>query len=275
MENKPLKANYHSHTFRCGHAEGTDEEFVRAAIENGYEIYGVTDHVMIPNHPQMGMRGTYEVYAQNYFDSIRALKEKYKSKIELHLGFEAEWLEDVTAEYYHDLLSKGIVEYLLLGQHCFLDSSNHWVWYRDIYDTKEATRLYLKNLIEGMKSGDFLYVAHPDFYMMWYGKWDDFAKEIAHEIINTAKDLHMILEVNMGPSRWGKKNYIGQELRVPYPDEDFWNVVAEADIPCVIGVDNHRPYELKTSPYDWVRSFVSRHQLRWLETIDIPSRKTK
>ncbi len=275
MENKPLKANYHSHTFRCGHAEGTDEEFVRAAIENGYEIYGVTDHVMIPHHPQMGMRGTYEVYAQNYFDSIRALKEKYKSKIELHLGFEAEWLEDVTADYYHDLLSKGIVEYLLLGQHCFLDSANRWIWYRDLNDTKEATRLYLKHLLEGMKSGDFLYVAHPDLFMMWYGTWDDFAKDIAHQIVQAAKDLNMILEVNMGPSRWGKKNYIGQELRVPYPDEDFWNVVAEADIPCVIGVDNHRPYELKTSPYDWVRSFVSRHQLRWLETIDIPSRMAK
>ena len=156
-----------------------------------------------------------------------------------------------------------------------MDSANRWIWYRDLNDTKEATRLYLKHLLEGMKSGDFLYVAHPDLFMMWYGTWDDFAKDIAHQIVQAAKDLNMILEVNMGPSRWGKKNYIGQELRVPYPDEDFWNVVAEADIPCVIGVDNHRPYELKTSPYDWVRSFVSRHQLRWLETIDIPSRMAK
>ena len=275
MENQPFKANYHSHTFRCGHAEGTDEEFVRSAIRNGYQIYGISDHVMIPHHPQEGMRGEYEVYAQDYFHSIHALKEKYRSQIELHLGFEAEWLKDETAEYYHDLLSKGIVEYLLLGQHCFLDSSGHWAWYQNLSDSKEATRLYMKDLTAGMRSGDYLYVAHPDLFMVWYHKWDDFAKEISYEIIRVAKEQNMVLEVNMGPSRWGRKSKEGEPLVVPYPDDHFWTLVGEAGVPCIIGVDNHRPNELKDSQYDWFRAFVKNHHLQRLETIDIPSRKGK
>ena len=36
--------NYHSHTSRCGHAVGTDEEYVKAAIAAGYQKMGFSDH---------------------------------------------------------------------------------------------------------------------------------------------------------------------------------------------------------------------------------------
>ena len=37
------KFNYHSHTKRCGHAIGEDEEYVLAAIANGYTKMGFSD----------------------------------------------------------------------------------------------------------------------------------------------------------------------------------------------------------------------------------------
>lgn len=43
-----MKANYHTHTARCGHAEGTDEEYVLAAIERGFDELGFSDHVPWP-----------------------------------------------------------------------------------------------------------------------------------------------------------------------------------------------------------------------------------
>ena len=36
--------NFHNHTYRCGHATGTDEEYVLEAIKNGYEVMGFSDH---------------------------------------------------------------------------------------------------------------------------------------------------------------------------------------------------------------------------------------
>ena len=30
------KFNYHTHTTRCGHAQGSDESYVLEAIKNGY-----------------------------------------------------------------------------------------------------------------------------------------------------------------------------------------------------------------------------------------------
>ena len=38
------KTNYHTHTKRCMHACGKDEEYVLAAIANGYEELGFSDH---------------------------------------------------------------------------------------------------------------------------------------------------------------------------------------------------------------------------------------
>ena len=38
------KTNYHTHTERCYHAWGSDEEFVLAAIKGGYTELGFSDH---------------------------------------------------------------------------------------------------------------------------------------------------------------------------------------------------------------------------------------
>jgi len=40
--------NYHSHTARCGHAWGTDDEFVCAAIDAGYTVLGFSEHAPWP-----------------------------------------------------------------------------------------------------------------------------------------------------------------------------------------------------------------------------------
>lgn len=270
MNNQPFKVNYHSHTKRCGHAEGEDEEFVLSAIKNGYQIYGFSDHVMLPSFPQKGMRGTYETDFEDYVSSIRSLKEKYKDKIEIHLAFEAEWLYERYSSYYDHLLNDGIVDYLILGQHGYIDkTTNKFVFYAELKDKKEATRRYVTDLIEGMRSHDFIYVAHPDLFMIWYKVWDDFAIEMSKRIIEVAKEENMIFELNMGPSRWARtdKNI---DFRVPYANEDFWYLVSEAKIPCIVGIDNHRPYELETTPYDWMRRFIKRHNLTPLEHLELP-----
>ena len=64
---------YHTHTTRCGHASGTDEEYVLSAIEKGYKLIGFTDHIFLPNVIQDGMRGRYEEL-DDYINSINHLK---------------------------------------------------------------------------------------------------------------------------------------------------------------------------------------------------------
>ena len=63
-----IKHNYHTHTARCGHAIGDDEQYIIKAIEAGYQTIGFSDHLMIPDLNRN----------DNYFDDIYLLKEKYK-----------------------------------------------------------------------------------------------------------------------------------------------------------------------------------------------------
>ena len=40
-----MRCNYHTHTYRCHHAKGEDEDFVLRAIDAGMTELGFSDHV--------------------------------------------------------------------------------------------------------------------------------------------------------------------------------------------------------------------------------------
>ena len=39
------KVNYHTHTYRCGHANGSEEDMIKAAINLRIEKLGICCHV--------------------------------------------------------------------------------------------------------------------------------------------------------------------------------------------------------------------------------------
>ena len=96
-----MSFNLHTHTTRCNHASGTDEEYVLQAIQNGYDVIGFSDHApySVPQGHKSGFRIPCDK-AQDYADSIRTLQERYKGVIDIKLGFEL--------EYYPDLIEKEI-----------------------------------------------------------------------------------------------------------------------------------------------------------------------
>ena len=57
-----LLYNYHTHTYRCGHASGKEEDYVLAAIKLGIKRLGFSDHIILPQgYEQPGTRGSYDV----------------------------------------------------------------------------------------------------------------------------------------------------------------------------------------------------------------------
>ena len=254
---------YHTHTKRCGHATGEDEEYVLAAIRNGIKVLGFSDHVMLPGRSQPRIRGEYEQF-EDYVNSINALKEKYKGQIEIHLGFEAEYYHD-ELDYYRDLLSSGKIEYLILGQHCFYDKQGfHW-YYSEVNPIGYVKR-YLMDAIDGLRSGLFSYMCHPDLFSHWYGDPDN--PEIAplfEELCLTAKEMDIPLEINMGPSRYmGKPNLpkadrAHSQPNYPYPP--FWKYAEKVGNKAIIGVDAHAPEHFDVSDYAWAKSYLDAYGL--------------
>ena len=99
-----FKRNYHTHTVRCHHASGTDEDYVLAAIEAGLTTLGFSEHTPYPSDSD-GYRMPFEEVG-DYIDSLLALREKYKNKIEILIGLESEYYEsyfDRLLDYYKEL----------------------------------------------------------------------------------------------------------------------------------------------------------------------------
>ena len=110
-------ANYHTHTWRCLHAAGTEREYVENAIKGGYKILGFSDHTPMP-YPggyvsNVKMR---PVQLEDYVDTVLALREEYRKDIEIHLGLEVEYYPGLF-EALLTLLQPYPIEYFLLGQH--------------------------------------------------------------------------------------------------------------------------------------------------------------
>ena len=64
-----MRTNYHTHTTRCLHATGSDEEFVLSAIKGGYQELGFSDH-------------TPWKYHTNYISDIRMTPEELPDYVE-------------------------------------------------------------------------------------------------------------------------------------------------------------------------------------------------
>ena len=77
-----MRTNYHTHTTRCLHATGSDEEFVLSAIKGGYQELGFSDHTPWKYHTDYvsDIRMTPE-QLPGYVESLRWLQEKYKDQI--------------------------------------------------------------------------------------------------------------------------------------------------------------------------------------------------
>ena len=86
--------NYHSHTARCGHAWGTDDEFVQAAIDNGFTVLGFSEHSPWPfvdGYQEIDTRQRITMEElDGYLADMQALKEKYAGQIDIKIGLECE-----------------------------------------------------------------------------------------------------------------------------------------------------------------------------------------
>jgi histidinol-phosphatase (PHP family) len=108
-----MDANYHTHTFRCGHARGSDEQYVKAAIDAGFKILGFSDHAPYPGIHIPSDRMDMD-QLDDYYNSLMMLRDRYKDHIDIKIGFEIEYfpfLED----HYRFLLERA--DYLIVGQH--------------------------------------------------------------------------------------------------------------------------------------------------------------
>lgn len=228
-----MKYNYHTHTFRCHHAKGEDEEFVKRAIESGYDEIGFSDHCAWPYENFVSdMRMTTEEI-DGYVKSVRCLQNKYKDEIKIRLGFECEYFEK-HIDWLKNVLKKYRFDYIILGHH-FTPYEPCGVYNGNI-NKKEDIENYKNEVLKALNSGIYSYVAHPDIYMRRYGKFDIHCEKAAREIIQKSIETDTPIEYNLlGISHGKNDGFVG------YPHPQFWKIAGEMHATAVIGIDAHFP----------------------------------
>lgn len=200
------KINFHTHTNRCRHADGIAADYVQSALSAGVTQLGFSDHAPFPDY-DFGMRMPYCELSE-YIEDINALTVQYRTDIILWKGLEIEYLPEYR-DYYEALLTRSGMDYLLMGEHFYKNASGKTTNYTDALSTDEFP-VYAQNVADGMKTGLFLAVAHPDIYMADNFVWDDNCKKAADIIIDTAVTTGTVLEYNANGFR-REKSFIQTE----------------------------------------------------------------
>lgn len=230
------KFNYHTHTYRCGHAENiSDEEFVKLFIEKGFHKIAFTDHCpekeVIDKRKNMRMR--YDEL-EGYLASIKSLKEKYKDVIEIETGFEVEYLPG-QEENLFELKEK--TDKIILGQHFIYDDSGNLKIFRKAKFTGEELLKYAEYVKIAIEKNIPDIIAHPDIYMLSRETFGEIENKVAHIICSVAEKYKIPLEINLTyPTLYLE----GKEDKIAYPSKEFWKVASEyKNLKVVYGIDAH------------------------------------
>ena len=233
-----MVANYHTHTYRCQHASGKDEDYVKAALEMGLKTLGFSDHSPWKYQSSFKPRMRMELKDFNdYAQSILNLKEKYKDEIKILLGVEAEYFPEYM-EWFKTFKEEYRLDYVIFGNHFYPDDENGRYFGRSC-DDDDFLKRYVKNCIDGLESGLYTYLAHPDLFMRSRDYFDEACLAASEAICAYAKKHDVILEYNLEGLRNGSYGY-----ELGYPCPDFWKVAQKYNVKAIVGVDAHDPKSL-------------------------------
>ncbi len=252
-----MKANYHTHTFRCGHAIGREEEYVLEAIGAGIEIFGFADHA-----PYLFSAGYYSnirmrpVQLAGYVRTIEGLRRSYGDRIQIPIGLEMEYYPKHfrdTMEFYRDYP----IDYVILAQH-FLDNEYDAPYCGRRTDALETLKAYCSQSMAAMQTGIYTYFAHPDL-IHFHGDEQTYREQV-RPMIREAKSCGLPLEINLLGLRNGRH----------YPNRVFWEVAAEEGCKAVLGLDAHTPQDVNVPLTEaQARSWAGELGIELLNTVEL------
>lgn len=231
-----MLVDHHTHHYRCGHAKGTLEDVIVSALEKGLDGIGLSDHSPIYH---MG-DGDHEVPGTamaksefpNYFDEMKALKQKYAGQIEVKLAVESDYIEDLE-DHYRELWSSYDFDYVI--------GSIHWlgrwnIFRRDLPSGLSAIDVYEKYLIKtqrAAKSGLFDILGHIDCLKTAGHMPTRDITPLMEETIKVIAEADVAIELNT--SGWRKP--VGE----CYPGPELLACCRQYGVPVALSSDAHSP----------------------------------
>ena len=230
--------NLHTHTTL---SDGIDspEAMINHAIMQGFSEIGISDHA------ETDFLLSYEPSPDKYINEVRALKEKYKGKIEVFLGIEMDY-------YSKGHLNPSDFDYVIGSVHFVKGEGGKMISYdsdpeKSIRFIKEDfggdvykyARAYYDNVADIVNRFDFDIVGHFDVLTKYTEKYNCFFdtgspvyQKMALEALYAVREKREFFEINTGAISRGWRTD-------PYPQRFLLNEMRRLDCKMVLSSDCH------------------------------------
>lgn len=231
-----LITNFHTHTRLCGHASGMPVDYILQAQKDGCEALGISDHCPYPVTAACYEKESRMDVSEVSLYHKEILRGASLVDFPVYFGFECEYQREMKNWYKDELLGCFGADYLVFGCHW---GKNH-LYIMDA-KTRQDFHDYTDVTIEGIQSGLYKFLAHPDLIMQAYRNWDDDIKAMLSSILDAAIDADLPIEINgNGYNRPLMNTNVGK--RYPYPFDEFWEMVAaKSNVKILCNSDAHEP----------------------------------
>lgn len=229
-------ADYHTHTPLCGHAEGSPDDFIRAALRAELSEIGFSDHAPLPEGLREGITMLPE-QTEEYLSIVDAARSRHGSSIEVRTAMEVDF--PFHPSFDRRYLSDARIDYLIGSCH-FIDG-----WGFDNpdniqgFESRDIDQVYsdyFTILEELVASGAFNIIGHFDLVKKFgHRPTSDFSGHI-RRIARQCAALDIAVEINTSGLR--------KPVREMYPSAEILSILFDAGVPITLGSDAHSADEV-------------------------------
>lgn len=243
-------ASYHIHTKFCD-GKDSPQKMVTAAINAHVQELGFSAHSAWPLSTHWHLS---TIQYTEYIDTIRTLQEKYKGRIRILCGFEADYIPGITAP--DSSIYKDFYPDYLIGSIHMLRSPSRKVslglWSVDgpvdevaqglaevfASNGKRAVQHYWHTIREMVSSCDFEIIGHLDLIrkrngrLRFFDENDGWYKRELAETVRTIARSGKIVELNTG-------GMARKAIEGLYPSDTLLSLLYKRNVPVTLSSDAH------------------------------------
>ncbi|MHA2185934.1 MAG: histidinol-phosphatase [Promethearchaeota archaeon] len=247
--------DYHSHHWRCGHALGGIEDYIKVAIKKNLAEIGFSDHFpleAIIDDPQLLERIKTASMAlaefPNYINELKHQRKKYKDKITIRISTEVNFatpgspftrqkkvLEPFMDDF--DYLIGAIHNIKWHDSPLIIIAPSQGREFIKEYGAEKINLEYINKLEKLVNIGFFDIIAHFDNQRVLFSpnkpNYSERAWEKLLELLDKIKNKGMAIEINTSGTHKG--------LDSQFPSDEVVKELIQRDIPIVLSSDAHMP----------------------------------
>ena len=231
------QADYHIHTFWCGHADGTMEEYVEHAIALGLPEMGFSPHLPLDIPIEDKVCLTFEEM-EAFLDEFNRLRKAYADAIPLRLGGEADYIPGTEKEIERLNQQYGL-EYLIGSIHFLGDWAFDHPKYIDGFSKQPIDRVYSDYfglVADAAKTGLFDVIGHLDLPKKFGHRPENGCVSHAERALAAMAGAGVAVEINTA----GRDKPAAEF----YPCREVLAACRRAGIKLTFGSDSHAPGEV-------------------------------